>query len=287
MHKPNWDDLRYVLAVADAGSVARAAKVLGVNHATVLRRVAEFESRHGVPVFEKTKSGYRVLPDRQDVIAMARQAEAAMEAVSSLVSGQQARLHGVVRVTSTDTLCQRVLPRIAADFREAFDGVSLELLSANNYVDLARLQVDVTVRPSPKLSAELVGQTVAEMGFAVYATSPASQRWLGLSGPLSRSIAAGWMRKNVKAGAIIGGADSFLALRHMAFAMGARTVLPCFLGDQCEELQRLPDAMPRLSVPIWVASHVDFAESPRVRAISHYLGQALGGMSAALAGDLG
>ena len=39
MHRIAWDDLRYVLAVAEAGSLAAAARTLGVNHTTVLRRV--------------------------------------------------------------------------------------------------------------------------------------------------------------------------------------------------------------------------------------------------------
>ena len=34
-----WDDLRYVLALARAGSLARAAKTLRVDHTTVGRRV--------------------------------------------------------------------------------------------------------------------------------------------------------------------------------------------------------------------------------------------------------
>ena len=39
-----WDDLRYVLAVAESGSLAAAARALGVNHTTVLRRVTGFRS---------------------------------------------------------------------------------------------------------------------------------------------------------------------------------------------------------------------------------------------------
>ena len=46
MHSENWDDLRFVLAVAETGTVSGAARLLGVNHATVLRRVAAFETRH-------------------------------------------------------------------------------------------------------------------------------------------------------------------------------------------------------------------------------------------------
>ena len=45
--KPNWDDYRYVLSVARLGSVSAAARELGVNHATVLRRVAAVEAHLG------------------------------------------------------------------------------------------------------------------------------------------------------------------------------------------------------------------------------------------------
>ncbi|MGH7106103.1 MAG: helix-turn-helix domain-containing protein, partial [Acetobacteraceae bacterium] len=38
-----WDDVRYFLAVARGGSVRSAAEQLGVNHSTILRRVAQLE----------------------------------------------------------------------------------------------------------------------------------------------------------------------------------------------------------------------------------------------------
>jgi DNA-binding transcriptional LysR family regulator len=53
-----WDDLRYVLAVANAGSLAGAARNLGVNHTTVLRRVGAFEKRLGLRLFERLPTGY-------------------------------------------------------------------------------------------------------------------------------------------------------------------------------------------------------------------------------------
>ena len=39
----DWDDVRYFLAVARGGSVRAAAERLGVNHTTVLRRIAQLE----------------------------------------------------------------------------------------------------------------------------------------------------------------------------------------------------------------------------------------------------
>ena len=43
----DWDDVRYFLAVARAGSVRAAAGRLGVTHSTVLRRIAQLEDRLG------------------------------------------------------------------------------------------------------------------------------------------------------------------------------------------------------------------------------------------------
>ena len=54
-----WDDVRYFLAAARGGSVRTAARSLGVNHATVLRRIAQLEDRLGAQMFEKLPSGYR------------------------------------------------------------------------------------------------------------------------------------------------------------------------------------------------------------------------------------
>ncbi len=53
----DWDDVRYFLAVARGGSVRAAAERLGVNHSTVLRRIAQLEQRLGVQMFEKLPSG--------------------------------------------------------------------------------------------------------------------------------------------------------------------------------------------------------------------------------------
>lgn len=52
-----WDDLQYVLAVASAVSLAGAARALGVNHTTALRRVTAFEKRLGLRLFERLTTG--------------------------------------------------------------------------------------------------------------------------------------------------------------------------------------------------------------------------------------
>lgn len=282
MHKGNWDDLRFVLAVAENGSVAAAARALGVNHATVLRRIAGFEDRHGGEIFERTLRGYAVPPNRMRLIEAAREVERAVLAVERVIEGVQAPLTGVVRITSTDTLCATILPSILAEIASNAKGLRLDLQSSNAHLDLARMQSDITVRPAPALPDDLTGQRVAELGFSVYEGAP-SDRWLALTGPLARSPAAGWMAENLSSAHVAGAADSFVTLREMVAAGLGRAFLPVVLGEPDPRLTRIRDAAPEITVPLWVATHADLADAPRIAVVRDRLTEALSAAAPGLA----
>jgi DNA-binding transcriptional LysR family regulator len=286
MHKGNWDDLRFVLAVAEGGSVSAAARALGVNHATVLRRVAAFEDMQGVPIFDRTASGYVVLPDRLRVIEAAREAAQAIDTVARMMRGAGLILSGAIRITSTDTFCTAVLPGVLADLRADAADLSIELLSANSHVDLGRLSADITIRPTLRLPEDLRGEMAGELGFAVYAVAgPGPNTWLALRGALARARVAHWLEDSVPASEIVHGSDSFLVLREMAAAGLGRAILPCCLGDPDPRLVRIDGVMPLTAIPIWVASHVELADTPRLRAIRARLAKALLARKAVLSGQ--
>lgn len=281
----NWDDLRFVLAVAEAGSVSGAARQLGVNHATVLRRVAAFEDRHRIEVFDKTARGYTISSDRLRVIDAAREVETAVQGVTRIIQGAQAPLRGVVRVTSTDTFCNVVLPPMMARLHDQAEELSIELMSTNAHLDLSRLHADITVRPTERLGDALVGKIGAKLGFDIYATPECSADiWLGLSGALAKSLVANWMAKHLQNCSFAGSADSFLTLQELA-AMGlGQAILPCVLGDGDPRLERRGGLLPDLSVDIWVASHGELVDVPRIRAVRKMLVDALAQDADRLAG---
>ena len=284
MHRSNWDDLRFVLAVAQSGSVSAAARELGVNHATVLRRVAAFETRHGGPIFDRTARGYSVSPNQIAVIEAAREVEAAVQSVSRQIEGARAPLRGIVRLTSTDTFCHCLLPPIITQLRRDSDHLQLELLCSNAHMDLTRMQADVTVRPATTLPEDLTGTVAARLGFAVYAAPDALPGWLGLGGVLVRSAPGIWMAAQNLGERINGSADSFLTLRELAAAGLGKSILPCILGDTDPRLTRQPDQMPDIAVDIWVASHTDLADVPRIHAVRQHLTAALADQAVALLG---
>lgn len=275
MQRMDWDDIRFVLAVAREGSLSGAARALGVNHATVLRRVTGFEEGLGVAIFERTARGYRIAPRRARVLAAMQAMEEAALGVERALTAARAPLAGLVRVTSTDTICQAVLPPIVAHLQAEAEGLTIELSAQNQHADLARMDADIAVRPADRLPDELVGEVVGQLGFGVYAAPGGETAWLGLSGPLTRVRPARWMEETQPARQIAGRSDSFLVLREMAAAGQGRAVLPCVLGDADSRLVRLAGAMPEMKVDLWVASHADMAEVPRIKAVRAMLLKAL------------
>jgi DNA-binding transcriptional LysR family regulator len=287
MHNENWDDLRYVLAVAEGGSVTAAARSLGVNHATVLRRIAAFETRHGALVFDRGPRGYAVRPDQRRLIEAAREVEAGFGALDRLAHGSAA-LSGVIRVTSTDSFTAHVLPPIVARLAAEEEALRIELLTGNQHADFARLQADVAVRPASVLPDDLRGEVAAELGFAAYARADRTEApWLGLSGVLSRTVAAAWLRDEAEGESFAARADSFMTLAALAAAGTGRAVLPCILGDRTSGLVRLGAFDPLPRVPIWVASHADLVDAPRLKAVRRALAAGLADMAGALAGEPG
>lgn len=287
MHiRENWDDLRFALAVARTGSVSKAAAQLGVNHATVLRRVAAMEERYGTEIFEKNLRGYRAGPGMAQIIQAIASVEDAVYSVERALEGIQAPLRGSVRVTSTDTFCQDVLPPLVAELHTEAPELHIELISANIHLDLARLDADLTVRPANTLADDLEGFTPAKLGLAAYAPREGNGgAWIGVSGPLSRSLAGNWMSENVTPENIVTVVDSFQTMKQLITLGVGQGVMPCILGDGNPALTRIGGARPLVQVPIWVAGHRDLTHVQRINRLRDRICEFLGSISDKLAGE--
>lgn len=271
MNKSNWDDIKFVLAVADEGSLNASARRLGVTHATVLRRVAAFEQRCGRPVFRKSLSGYSVLPEAEAILTAARNVEDAVLSVDRAVLGSDSTLSGKVRVASTDSICQTLLPPILNSVRETYPELSICLLSANTYHDLSRLAADVAIRPTRQLEEGLNGVIAGELRFAVYSAGPQPRSWIGLEGGLAKSAPAKWMSENVAQEAVIYEADSFLVAQEMAAAGLGKVFLPDFIGGPDPRLHRTDDGTGSLSVPVWCVIQDEVCSNVRIQLVRNLI----------------
>lgn len=285
MDRHNWDDLRFVLAVAEEGSVSGAARRLGVNHATVLRRIAAYETAVGVEIFDKSARGYSVPEVHSRVIAAARDVDRAVQAVGRMVHGARAPLAGEVRITATDSLCQTILAPIVADLARDAPELKIDLICTNQHLDMSRAAADVTVRPTEALPDELRGEKAAVLAFGLFrARGSVSDHWLEPCGALARSAPGRWVAGNVARRRIAGGADSFMVLRECAAAGQGLAVLPLFLGMADSRLEPVAGLFPQMETGIWVASHADLHDIPRIRAARNALVAGIGARAGQLQG---
>ncbi|MEO9895680.1 MAG: LysR family transcriptional regulator [Paracoccaceae bacterium] len=277
MHSLNWDDLRFVLAVVEHGSLSAAARQLGVNHATVLRRVGAFEARIGSPIFHRTAQGYQILPDQLRLIEATREVGHAINSVERLGAGLETQLSGQVRVTSTDTVCMTLLPEILKDLQSQAEGLHLSLVCSNTHLNLSLLEAEVTIRPAARLPEELVGAQAGYMRFAAYkrAADSVSDRWIGPAGPLTDALPMVWLDDFIKGTGYVARTDSFMVARELAVQGVGQALLPCLIAESDSGLERIDRFTPDIKVPIWVASHEELAKVSRLRLVRSSLLEAL------------
>src|SRR6202035_5170634 len=142
----DWDDVRYFLAVARGGSVRAAAERLGVNHSTVLRRIAQLEERLGVHMFEKLPSGYRLTAAGEEVLEFADQMEASSHLLETRVFGRDQSVRGLLRVTLAPPLATHLLMPDFADFARLHPDIEMEILSSGELANLTNREADVAIR---------------------------------------------------------------------------------------------------------------------------------------------
>lgn len=286
-HNLDWNDLRFLLAVADEGSLSAAARALQVNHSTVLRRVGKFEQQLDVRLFERLPNGYALTAAGEALAHSARQIQETVDAVERRIVGQDLRLSGSVRVATTDTLALRVLPAIIAAFHAQHPQVQVQLLSGNDQADLNRRDADLAVRPTDTPPESLLGRRLCRLAYAIYA-APSYLKERGARVPLSKhtwimpddsmgsTVVGRYMAREQPSVAVAFRANSLASLAAAAAAGLGLSVLPCYLGDSTPGLTRIRSPLSEAGTDLWLLTHADLRKTARVRALLEFLTEALG-----------
>ncbi|GHE20837.1 LysR family transcriptional regulator [Halomonas urumqiensis] len=280
-----WDDLRVILAIASAGSLAGAARYMGTSHATLFRRLNGIEARLGVRLFERSRTGYAATAAGEELAAAARRVEAEVLGAERRVVGRDLRLSGVVRVTTTDTLLMGLVSPVFAAFQRAQPDITLEVAVSNQLFNLSQRDADVALRPSRSPPEHLVGRRVGCIAQAVYARADAGgDAWVGPDRHLGYAALDAWMADNGANERCRYRVDTLMGM-HAAVRDGlGRTVLPCYLGDDDSLLTRLGEPIPELATDLWLLTHPDLRRVARIRAFLAFVAEALAGRGRQLTG---
>ena len=287
----DWDDFRIVLAVARHGSLSAAARVLGVTHSTVLRRIAAFEERIGTRLFDRLPGGYVLTATGQEVRDHALRMEEEAATASRLISGRDAGIEGSLRVTTIDILALHVLPRHLASFRQRYPGIKVTMLVDEASLSLPRREADVAIRATRTPPDTLIGRRVSKLAFAAYrhrdlTARPAEQAgWVGLDDSFARTVMARHLAQTVPPDRVGCRFNSMTALVEAVAAGLGQGLLPCGLADRRSDLVRCGPLIPELEGEIWLLTHADLRQMGRVRAFLDFITAAFGQERPWLEGD--
>ena len=291
----DWDDIRYFLAVSRGGSVRAAAKSLGVNHATVLRRIAQLEERLGALMFEKLPAGYRLTAAGDEVLELAKQMEASSLKLETRVLGRDQSVRGLLRVTLAPPLANHLLMPDFADFARLHPEIEMEILSFGELANLTNREADVAIRvvyDRKTLPLNLHGLKGPEVFGGVYMSRDRLTAWrAGAPDPIRWIVISihgipEWAREGeVRATGVpfrtTDGEAQIVAVRQ---GLGM-TTLPCFVGDADPLLVRVPGTDLHMHGTLWLLTQGETRKTKRVRLFTEFVSRRLAAYAPLLSGQ--
>lgn len=276
-----WGDLRYVVALADAGSMVAAARALGVEHTTVSRRIAALERDLGARLFVRTPEGQRPTSAGEAAIATGRALHRSILELQSTIAGADDRPSGTVRLTTSEGFVSVVVPHLPRLYAQHAD-LQVELLTGNQVFDLSRHEVDLAIRLLQTDRDDLVVRHLSRVGWALYASpaylagavTQAPAEWTGhrvihFEEPLHRTPGQRWLMEHTAGAVVALKGNSIPSCAAGAAAGLGIACLPCLFGGRDARLQRLGG--PVTNGDAWLVAHPDRLRIARNRVVWDFL----------------
>lgn len=279
----DWNDLRYFLAIARAGTLAGAARELGVEHTTVGRRLAALESALEVRLFTRGPSGLLLTAAGSEILQDVEGLAEQVENIKRRVAGGDTRVAGTVRLTIPESGNTYFVQNLAL-LRERHPELLIEILSDNRELDIRRGEADVAVRFRDTTDTELIQRKAGRAGWSLYGSAAYIARKgqltstedlsghdvIGFDASLSEITGALWIRTHARDANVVLRGNSISAVINAASVGFGVAPLPCFVAGQEPGLVRLT---PKLigGRDIVIAVHPNLARIARVRATVDFL----------------
>ncbi|MBY2914445.1 LysR family transcriptional regulator [Rhizobium leguminosarum] len=280
----NWDDVRIFLAVARTGQILAASKRLGLNHATLSRRLTSLEEALKTRLFIRRTTGCELTAEGEVFLASAERMETEMLAAQASLGHTDTAIAGTVRVGAPDGFGVSFLAPRMGRLIERHPELKIQLVPVPRSFSLSQREADIAITLERPEQGRLVSSKLTDYTLGLYASraylaaqgTPAdidalkAHRRIGyvedliftaslnFSGAVMRSWDAGFeistaigQTEAVRTGAGIG-------------------ILHDYIARQYPELQRI---LPEVSIrrAYWTTYHETARDLLRVRSVADFL----------------
>ena len=276
----DWDDLRIVLAICRAGSLAGAARELGTSHSTVFRQINKIEKKFSTRFFNRLPHGYEMTEAGELMLRKVGGIEDAIVELRRELQGKDLRLQGNIRLTAPEGVSHYMLMPHLASFYRAHPDITIELLPSSVVFEMGRSEVDLAIRMTDSPPQNCIAKKICNFRMGLYA----SDAYLQNAGdrpvweydyvlcqyylqPLSKHVWKGNAIPHIKFSS-----DNILSIANAAKADLGVAVLPCLIGDRESTLTRIDSpTITFFKSELWILMHADLRQTTRVKALMNHL----------------
>lgn len=286
--EPDWSLLRAFLAVAESGSLSRAAVELGSSQPTLSRQMSELETQVGQALFERTRRGVQLTEAGEALRLPAQRMHEHAREWSLAAAGRATSLAGTVRITASEVVSAYLLPGVLRDLREAHPEIQIELVPSDKLENLLEHEADIALRMVRPTQSALVARKVVDLPMHAYAhrdylkthgkptlASLKAHRWVGFdrSDQMIRGFRAAGHRV----------AREFFGFRcdnQVVAWQAVRAGVGIGVGldrvaRQSPELVRVLPEIQIPPLPMWITAHRELRGTPRLKLVFDALVAAL------------
>jgi DNA-binding transcriptional LysR family regulator len=276
----NWDDLRIFMAAARAGSLSSAGRALGIDAATVGRRLARLESSMKSTLLVRSVAGLQLTSAGTRLLKIGMDAETAMDDVARASDTDAAG--GTVRLSVAEGFGTTIVAPALPGLRRQRPGLNIELAANAGFLSPSTREVDMAVTLSAPPQTRLVVEPLTDYRLGLFA----SLDYLETAGvpnhpdDLHQHDIVGYVDDLIYAPELrfldeilprlrpALTSSSIRAQREIIRAGGGIGVLPCFMSETLEPV--LADQI-LLTRRFWISTHRDIADTARMRALRQWM----------------
>jgi DNA-binding transcriptional LysR family regulator len=256
----DWQDLRIFLALGRHGSLSAAARALGVNHATIARRLRSLEDSLGEKLIERRPEGFALTRAGTHTLAVASDMDSASRTLGR--AGPDSAPRGLIRINAPPALTHGYLLAKLSKMAAVYPGLDVDVATEVRSVSLERHEADIAVRVSRPDDGDVIAKPVTTIAYGFYATAEAyarlaagqEQAFIGFDEADAHLPEAVWLSRHFPRAR-----RPFRASNQFAQAIAARSgvgiaLLPHYIGRAEPTLQRCelgPVPSPREVFVVW------------------------------------
>ena len=280
----NWDDVRIFLAVARTGQILAASKRLGLNHATLSRRLTSLEEALKTRLFIRRTNGCELTAEGEVFLASAERMETEMLAAQASLGHTDTAIAGTVRVGAPDGFGVSFLAPRMGRLIERHPELKIQLVPVPRSFSLSQREADIAITLERPEQGRLVSSKLTDYTLGLYASRDylASRGTPGDIDALKAHPRIGYVEDLIFTASLNFSGEvmrSWDASFEISTAIGQTEavrsgagigILHDYIARQYPELQRI---LPEVSIrrAYWTTYHETARDLMRVRSVANFL----------------